>query len=326
MQSKKTYIVTGGAGFIGSHLVDRLLGEGHRVVVVDDFSLGKKENLQKHRNLFIIKKSVVDLKAASLKKHLPISGIFHQAALPRVQFSIAYPWESHLANADGTLKMLLLAKELAIKRFVFASSSSVYGDQTIPMKETMIPKPISPYALQKYLGEHYCRLFFELYGIETVSLRYFNVYGPRQNPDGAYSGQIPKFFDKLLRGQTSQINGDGEQTRDNTYVDDVVEANILASRISGRTAFSEPAVRPLGIWGQVFNIGGGHNYSVNETTKLILEITKSPIKPTHGPAVIEPQNTLADISKAKSLLDWEPKTDYNTGLRKTFEYFNKRSG
>ncbi|MEK7615883.1 MAG: NAD-dependent epimerase/dehydratase family protein [Patescibacteria group bacterium] len=301
-----TYVVTGGAGFIGSHLTDRLLEDGHRVIVIDDFSLGKKENLSAHENLIVLEKSVTD----DLRLLIPkdTAAIYHEAALPRVQFSIAQPWESHVANADGTLNMLLIARDLGIKRFVFASSSSVYGDQQIPLTESQVPKPISPYALQKLIGEHYCRLFAELYGLETVSLRYFNVFGPRQNPDGAYAGQIPKFFVKLLRGETPQINGDGEQTRDNTYVDDVVEANILA------------ATRVIG-WGDFFNIGGGHNHSVNETTKHILEITKSDIIPSHGPAVVEPKNTLADISKAKSVLGWEPKTDFETGLKKTYEYF-----
>ena len=305
----KTYIVTGGAGFIGSHLTDRLLADGHRVIVIDDFSLGKKENLPKHENLILIEKSVTDDLRTALKKYLPIAAVFHEAALPRVQFSIAYPWESHVANADGTLNMLLIARDLGIKRFVFASSSSVYGDQQIPLVETMHPKPISPYALQKLIGEHYCRLFFELYQLETISLRYFNVFGPRQNPDGAYAGQIPKFFDKLIRGETPVINGDGEQTRDNTYIDDVVAANILA------------AERREGVWGEFLNIGGGHNTSVNATTEYILKITGSKIKPTHGPAVVEPKNTLADISQAKRLLGWEPRADFEEGLKKTYEYF-----
>lgn len=303
-----TYVVTGGAGFIGSHLADRLLSDGNKVIVIDDFSLGKKENLFSHDNLIILERSVTEDLREELKKHMPITAIFHEAALPRVQFSIAQPWESHVANADGTLNMLIIAKDLGIKRFVFASSSSVYGDQKIPLQEIMVPKPISPYALQKYLGEHYCRLFFELYQLETISLRYFNVFGPRQNPDGAYAGQIPKFFDKFLKGVVPVINGDGEQTRDNTYVDDVVEANILASQATSG-------------FGDYFNIGGGHNHSVNATTELILKLIKSDIKPTHGPSVIEPKNTLADISKAKSVLGWEPKTDFETGLQKTYEWF-----
>ncbi len=308
----KTYLVTGGAGFIGSHLVDRLLTDGHRVVVLDDFSLGKKENLPKHKNLKIYKKSICDNLVAIFKKY-KFDAVFHLAALPRVQFSIAYPRESHEANINGTLNLLLAAKKFDVKRFVYSSSSSVYGNQAImPLVETMPAKPISPYALQKYVGEEYCRLFHLLYDMETISLRYFNVYGARQNPDGAYAGQIPKFFSKLLRGETPVINGDGTQTRDNTYVADVVEANILAGKRVSDTLF-----------GKAFNIGGGQNTSVNETTQRILKLTGSKIKPTHGPAVIEPHDTLADTTKAKKILGWEPKTSYEDGLQATYEYFKK---
>ncbi len=307
----KTYLVTGGAGFIGSHLVDRLIADGHSVVVIDDFSLGKEGNIPARPELTLYRQSITEDLSNIFRKHR-FDAVFHLAALPRVQYSITYPRESHEANANGTLNLLISARDAGVKRFVFSSSSSVYGDQpTLPLNESMHPLPMSPYALQKLIGEHYCRLFAELYGMETVSLRYFNVYGPRQNPDGAYSGQIPKFFDKLLRGETPIINGDGEQTRDNTYVADVVEANILAAKEGN-------------IWGDYFNIGGGQNYSVNATAIKILALTKSLLTPTHGPAVIEPRNTLADVAKAKSALGWEPKTDFETGLQKTYEYFATR--
>jgi len=224
------YLVTGGAGFIGSHLVDRLLKDGHEAVVIDDFSLGKKENLSARPRLKIYKKSICEKLDLIFKQHR-FDAVFHLAALPRVQFSIAHPRQSHEANVNGTLNLLIAARDRGVKRFIYSSSSSVYGNQTIlPLVETMTPNPMSPYAFQKLAGEHYCRLFAELYGLETVSLRYFNVYGPRQNPDGAYAGQIPKFFSKLLAGETPVINGDGKQTRDNTYVDDVVEANLASLR------------------------------------------------------------------------------------------------
>lgn len=313
----QTYLVTGGAGFIGSHLTDRLLADGHHVVVLDDFSLGKKENLAHHKghqSLVIVKKSITSNLTALFEKH-NFDAVFHLAALPRVQYSIAHPRESHEANLNGTLNLLLTCKQFGVKRFISSSSSSVYGDQsTMPLVETMYPLPISPYALHKLVGEHYCRLFHMLYGIETISLRYFNVYGPRQNPGGAYAGQIPKFFDKFLKGETPVINGDGEQTRDNTYVDDVVEANVLAAE-----------VQEGNIWGQAYNIGGGHNHSVNATSQLIMSITQTKIVPTHGPSVVEPRNTLADITKAKSVLGWMPKTDFQTGLQKTYEYFSTQS-
>jgi len=306
------YLVTGGAGFIGSHLVDRLLKDGHEVVVIDDFSLGKKENLTSHKNLVVYKKSICE----NLDKFFSsnrFDAVFHLAALPRVQFSIAYPRESHEANINGTLNLLLATRDHGVKRFIYSSSSSVYGDQKkLPLVETMMPDPMSPYAFQKLAGEYYCRLFAKLYGLETISLRYFNVYGPRQNPDGAYAGQIPKFFSKLLAGETPVINGDGTQTRDNTFVSDVVEANLAS--LGGSTPQ----------WGESFNIGGGHNHSVNETTRQILKLTGSKIKPKHGPAVIEPRDTLANVSKAKKILGWTPKTRYEDGLALTYEYFTER--
>lgn len=317
------YLVTGGAGFIGSHLVDRLIADGHDVVVIDNFSLGKEENINAKAKLY--RQSICDDLNSLFTIH-SFDAVFHLAALPRVQYSIAYPRESHEANINGTLNLLLAARDHGVKRFVYSSSSSVYGNQkSLPLVETMVPAPMSPYAFQKLAGEHYCRLFAELYGLETVSLRYFNVYGPRQNPDGAYAGQIPKFFAKLLKGETPTINGDGEQTRDNTYVDDVVEANLAAALYPTRPPlYSKGEVQEVYIWGQAFNIGGGHNHSVNQTTNYILQITNSKIQPTHGPAVIEPHDTLADIAKAKSVLGWTPKTDFDEGLKKTYEYFTER--
>lgn len=312
----KTFLVTGGAGFIGSHLVDRLVDEGHRVVVIDDFSGGSKANLAHHngkQSLTVVKRSITSSLTTLFEKH-QFDAVFHLAALPRVQFSIAHPVESHEANINGTLNLLMACKQFGVKRFVSSSSSSVYGNQpTLPLVETMHPLPISPYALHKLVGEHYCRLFHMLYGLETISLRYFNVYGPRQNPDGAYSGQIPKFFAKSLKGEVPVINGDGEQTRDNTYVTDVVAANVLAAQTTNASAF-----------GDYFNIGGGHNHSVNQTSELIYKLTGGKEKPSHGPSVVEPRNTLADVSKAKSVLGWEPKTDFETGLQKTYEYFIAR--
>ena len=210
----KTYIVTGGAGFIGSHLVDRLLTDGHEVIVIDNFSGGREENIPPRPHLTVYRQSITEDLSAIFKKH-PTDAVFHLAALPRVQFSIAKPWESHEANTDGTLKLLIAARDAGVKRFVYSSSSSVYGDQIIPLAEMMEPKPISPYALQKLIGEHYCRLFVLLYGLETVSLRYFNVYGPRQNPDGAYAGQIPKFFNKFL---LEEENSSAEKTLLVTFI------------------------------------------------------------------------------------------------------------
>ena len=227
------------------------------------------------------------------------------AAIPRVQLSINNPRSTHQTNIDGTFNLLMACKDFGVKRFVFSSSSSVYGDQeSLPLKETMVPNPMSPYALHKLVGEYYCHLFNLIYGIETVSLRYFNVFGTRQSPDGGYANLIPKFFLKFKNNESPVINGAGKQTRDFTYVDDVVNANILAAICKNKKCF-----------GQVFDIGGGKNYSVNEVTQIIIKLSGAKSKAVHGPAVIEPQDTLADISKSKKLLGWEPKVDFISGMR-----------
>ena len=317
---QKTYLVTGGAGFIGSHLVDRLIASGHSVVVIDDFSNGKKENLKQvtlrqaqGKLLTVYKKSICDDLAKIFRKH-DFAAVFHLAALPRVQFSIAHPRETNEVNINGTLNLLIAARDHGIKRFIFSSSSSVYGNQTkLPFVETMEPRPISPYALQKLVGEHYCRLFTLLYGLETISLRYFNVFGPRQNPEGAYSGHIPKFMKAYCLGERPKINGDGEQTRDTTNVHDVVEANMRAVETKNKAAF-----------GIAFNIGGGKNFSVNEVTKKIVKLAGSSLWPHHGPAVIEPRNTRANTHLALKILKWKPSTQLDSGLREMWSYFSKK--
>lgn len=309
----KTYLVTGGAGFIGSHLVDRLLAGSHRVVVIDDLSNGALKNLAQHKknkNFTFYKKDICSNLTALFKKEKFV-GIFHLAALARVPFSIAHPRESHEANVSGTLNLLLAARDAGVKRFVFASSGSVYGDQQIPLVETMTCKPISPYGLQKFIGEEYCRLFTLLYGMETIGLRYFNVYGPRQNPEGAYANQISKFMKSYAVGEQPTIFGDGSVTRDNTFVSDVVDATVLASRTSNKEAF-----------GSVFNIGAGKNISVKATTQYILNLAGSTMWPQHGPARIEPHDALADNSKARKILAWIPKTLYTDGLKITWEWFS----
>jgi nucleoside-diphosphate-sugar epimerase len=313
------YLVTGGAGFIGSHLVDKLLSLGHQVVVVDNFSLGKKENLadhQRNKNLVVYRKDICDdlsyiFKKEFVRSRQKPSAIFHLAALPRVQFSIDYPAKTHQVNVNGTLNLLETARKFNLKRFVFSSSSSIYGDQTkMPLVEAMEPKPVSPYALQKLVGENYAKLFNLLYGLETISLRYFNVFGPRQDPKGDYACLIPRFIKLIDQDRKPIINGDGCQTRDFTFVDDVVEANLLAAQIKNRACF-----------GQIFNIGAGHNVSVNQVTKLILKLSNPKIKPIHGPALIEPRNSLAEIKKAKKMLGWQPQVSFEEGLQKTYQYF-----
>lgn len=287
-------IVTGGAGFIGSNIVDALVEEGHEVHVIDNLDGGKQENVNQ-KAIF----HMADIR--NLEEIKPIfkgiDGVFHLAAMPRVQYSIDFPIKSAEVNITGTQNVLLAAKEGGVKRIVYSASSAAYGDQvTMPLVENMLPSPKSPYGLQKYVGEHLMRLWSEIYGIETVSLRYFNVYGPRQSDEGAYALVIARFLKQKRDGQKMTITGDGLQTRDFTHVRDVVRANIFASK-------SEKVGK-----GEVINIGGGNQHSVLEIAQMIggeYEFI---------PARIEPRNTLADTTRAKKLLGWEPCEDFEKGI------------
>lgn len=292
---KTKVIVTGGAGFIGSNLVKALVEKGYEVHVIDNLSGGEKENVNKKAKLHV--KDITDLKAIK-----PIfkgaTFVFHLAALPRVQFSIEHPKESNDANVGGMLNVLIAAKDAGVKRVIYSASSSAYGDSKImPLHEGLPAHPKSPYGLQKYIGELYCRLFTETYGIETVNLRYFNVYGPGQSAEGAYALVIAKFLKQKAQGKVMTITGDGKQTRDFTSVHDVVRANILAS-------LSKKVGK-----GESINIGAGHNYSINK----IAEIIGGPVE--HIPARLEPKNTLADNRLAKKLLGWTPKVKLEQGIK-----------
>jgi len=297
-------VVTGGCGFIGSNLTEELLNQCHYVMVIDDLSTGKKENLPEHQHLEFVQKSICD---EDIAKHLEGKDVvFHVAALPRVQFSIQEPLKTNQANISGKLNLLHACKEAGVKRFVFSSSGSVYGNQeTIPLVETMHPKPMSPYALQKLAGEHYCRLYHEIHGMETISLRYFNVYGPKQDPKAGYAQMIPKFIRMVREGKQPTIFGDGKNTRDFTFVGDVVKANILAATTTNAEAF-----------GQVFNIGAGRNIAVHEVAEMIIAMLGSSVKPVYLPEVIEPEHTLADSGKAAHILGWKPETSFEEGLRR----------
>ncbi|MBI5872287.1 SDR family oxidoreductase [archaeon] len=308
-------LVTGGMGFIGSHLVDRLLAEGHKVIVIDNLSSGKEENLAQHKDnkkLKFYKRDICSNLSAIFNKD-KIDIVYHLAAIINVQQSIHNPTQTHNVNLYGTFNLLNMCKKFGVKRFVFSSSSAVYGEpEKLPMVETMRRNPLSPYALHKVTGEEYCRLFSLLYGLETISLRYFNVYGARQNPEGGYACLIPKFIKMIKNNISPTINGDGEQKRDFVFVSDVVDAIVLAGRTENKDCLN-----------QAFNIGSGNALSVNEITKSIIELSGKKIKPAYCPAVIEPRITLAGISKAKQLLGWEPKKDFKEGLKETFEYFIK---
>ena len=290
----KSYLVTGGAGFIGSHVAEALLARGDRVRVLDNFSTGKRSNVPKGVELF-------ELDITQLESIRPafegVDGVFHLAALPRVQISIERPLETHHANITGTLNVLLAAKDAKVRRLVYSASSSAYGDtDVLPEPETLLPQPLSPYGLQKYVGEHYARLFAQLYGMETVSLRYFNVYGPRMADEGAYVTVIAVFLRERAAGKPLPITGDGTQTRDFTHVRDVVRANLLAME-SSRVGK-----------GEVLNIGNGENRSVNDVAKSIGGPTMN------LPARIEPHDTLADNRRARELLGWRPEEDYSKAV------------
>jgi nucleoside-diphosphate-sugar epimerase len=293
MNTKKV-IVVGGAGFIGSNLTDALVGKGYDVHVIDNLAGGKKENVNAKATLHVqdIRK-LEDIKPIFKDAYF----VFHLAALPRVQFSIEHPVETNEVNVTGMLNVLVAAKDAGVKRLVYSASSSAYGDQAkMPLTEDMPAHPKSPYGLQKYIGELNARLWYEVYGLPTVSLRYFNVYGPRQNPEGAYALVVGKFLLQKAQGKPMTITGDGTQTRDFTHVSDVVRANILAAESSnvGR--------------GEVLNIGAGRNFSINDVAKLI----GGPVD--YLPARLEPKNTRADNSKARELLGWVPEMTLEKGI------------
>jgi nucleoside-diphosphate-sugar epimerase len=295
MKQLKKAIVTGGAGFIGSHIVDELIKDGYDVHVIDNLAAGKKENVNPKAILH-----VKDIR--NLKDIKPIftgaQYVFHLAALPRVQFSIENPAETHDVNITGTLNVLMSAKEAGVKRVVYSASSSAYGDQPImPLVESMPAHPKSPYGLHKYVSELYCKLWSEVYNLETVCLRYFNVYGKRQDPSGAYALVIGKFLKQHNEGKSMTITGDGKQTRDFTNIHDVVQANMLAA-----------TSKHVGM-GESINIGAGRNFSINKVAELI----GGPVE--YLPARLEPKDTLADNKLAKKLLGWEPKVSLEQGIK-----------
>ncbi len=305
----KKVLVTGGAGFIGSNLVDALVERGFEVHVIDNLSNGKKEYVNRKAILHVL--DIVNLD--SIKPVFAGADyVFHLAALPRVQYSIENPAETNKTNVEGTLNVLIASAEAKVKKFIYSASSSAYGDQdTMPLNEKMTPAPKSPYGLQKYLGELYCKLWSEVYGLPTVSLRYFNVYGPRYSSEGAYALVIGKFLKQRAGGETMTIIGDGEQTRDFTHVRDVVRANILAMERNNTGK------------GEVINIGAGKNQSINKIAELILGgplprhsglLSREGGPTTHLPARLEPRHTLADNSLAFKLLGWKPEVDIEDGI------------
>src|SRR5215207_5563663 len=302
-------LVTGGGGFIGSHLVERLVGQGHDVRVLDNFATGRRENLLEVQH-------DVDLMEGDVQSyervHNAVSGcecVLHQAALPSVPRSIQDPLTTNAANVIGTLNVLLAARDSDVRRVVFASSSSVYGaNPALPKHEALQTIPISPYAVAKLAAEGYCQSFWHVYSLETVALRYFNVFGPRQDPRSEYSAAIPRMITAALEGSPPTIFGDGEQTRDFTYVDNVVQANLLAMHAAD-------------VAGEVFNVAVGERVSLNMLLRLVGEITGREIAADYAPARAgDVRHSLADVDKARTRLGYEPSCSLAEGLRRTIDW------
>jgi nucleoside-diphosphate-sugar epimerase len=306
------FLVTGGAGFIGSHLVEHLCRVGESVRVLDNFLTGKRENLSP----FLDRIELIDDDMRNpLVCHRACDGVeivLHQGALPSVPKSVADPVSSHACNIDGTFNMLVAAREAGVRRFVYAASSSAYGDTpTLPKVETMQAQPKSPYAAQKLTGELYCRVFADVYGLETISLRYFNVFGPRQDPKSQYAAAIPAFVTHILRGEPPTVYGDGEQTRDFTYIDNVVRANMLAA--------AAPRVS-----GEVVNLAGGRRISVNHVIARINELLGRGVSPRFtDPRPGDVKHSFADISLARKVIGYEPTVDFDEGLRRSIDWYRE---
>ena len=308
------YLVTGGAGFIGSHISEELVKRDHEVRILDNYLTGKKENIASL--LDKIEFIEGDIKDFETCQHAleGVDFVLHQAALPSVPRSIKDPLTTNENNIRGTLNVLLASREAKVKKVVIASSSSVYGDDThLPKIEGRQGNPLSPYALSKLVGEHYCRIFSQIYGLPTVFLRYFNIFGPRQDPFSQYAAVIPNFITKMLKGEKPIIFGDGEQSRDFTFVSNVVEANILASKAQD-------------VSGEAFNIACGERTTVNSLVNTINEVLNKNIDPVHDePRPGDVKNSYAEISKARKMLKYEPLVPFNEGLKKTINWYQERN-
>ena len=306
-------LVTGGAGFIGSHIAAALVSNGARVRIIDDLSTGYRENVADvGDDIDFVHGSVADENA--LRKALEdVELVFHEAAIPSVPRSVENPRQTHIASVDSTFSLLLASKERKVRRIVYAASSSAYGDQPrLPKVEDMLPDPLSPYAVAKLVGEYYCQVFSRVYGLESISLRYFNVFGPRQDPSSQYSGVISRFIAALLSGEQPIIYGDGEQSRDFTYIANVVDANLKAAQTT------------KGI-GSVINVANGERISLNELLKEVKDLTgKNDVSVEYRPARPgDVKHSLADISRARELLGFEPRVGLREGLRLTIDWWKQ---
>jgi len=311
----KKVLVTGGAGFVGSHIVDALVERGLQVRVLDNLSTGRLENLEQSRNkIDFIETDLTDATAVG-RAVTGVDCVFHQAALASVPRSVAHPLESHAACATATLTLLAAARKAGVKRLVYAGSSSAYGDQPTPVKrESDLPLPISPYAVAKLSGELYCHAFSAMKAVETVSLRYFNVFGPRQDPKSEYSAVIPRFITALISGKAPMIFGDGKQTRDFTFVGDVVQANLLAAEAEN-------------VSGRVFNIANGARSTLLELVATLNKLLGTKIQPKHDdPRPGDIRDSQAYTSEARKCLHFDPKISLEEGLRRSIEYYRSIAG
>jgi nucleoside-diphosphate-sugar epimerase len=306
------YLVTGGAGFIGSNTVDELVRQGHGVVVLDDLSSGKEENLTEVRNkITFMKGSITELETVQ-KAMQQAEYVIHLAARTSVPRSVKDPLETNRINVEGTMNVLVAARDNKVKRVVFAASSSAYGETpTLPKVESMQPQPISPYGVSKYVGELYAYAFGKCYGLENVCLRYFNIFGPRQDPDSPYSGVLSRFATAFLEGERPTVFGDGEQTRDFTFVENAVQANVLACEASGAS-------------GKVFNVGTGGRVSLNQTLQLLRKISGRQLQAIYDPPREgDIRDSQADITRTREVLGYEPTVFFEEGLQKTFEWYRE---
>jgi nucleoside-diphosphate-sugar epimerase len=304
-------LVTGGAGFIGSHIASGLIRSGARVRIIDDLSTGYRENVEEiGGDVDFVEASLAD-ETAVRKVLEDVELVFHEAAIPSVPRSVENPRQTHIASVDSTFSLLLASRDQRVRRVVYAASSSAYGDQpTLPKVETMLPDPLSPYAVAKLVGEYYCQVFTRVYDLETVSLRYFNVFGPRQDPSSQYSGVISRFISALLSDQRPVIYGDGEQSRDFTYIDNVVAANLKAAETT------------KGI-GQVVNIANGERVTLNQLLDHLKKLTgKNEVHVDYqDPRRGDVRDSLADIARAREFLDFAPQVDLQTGLKLTMDWW-----
>ena len=310
------YLITGIAGFIGSSIARALLEEGQQVRGIDNFATGKRENIEEISGRIDFRETdLLDLEG--LRQACEGSQyVFHEAAIPSVPKSVKDPLGSNRANVDGTANLLVAARDAGVKRVVYAASSSAYGDTpTLPKHEEMTPNPISPYAVAKLASEYYMKSFYRCYGLETVSLRYFNIFGPRQDPSSPYSGVLAKFTRQMLRGETPTIFGDGSQSRDFTYIDNAVQANLLAA--------TAPAEK---VAGRMFNVATGTRVDLNETCQLLKKLTGYAGDVQHGAEREgDIKHSLADISRAKEAFGYDPKVSFEEGLRRTVDWYRTQN-